>query len=145
VYVEQPRLDIPDIWCLIGAAVLVMPREVVDSLEPHLSSAGELLPMKVPGPDKFFALNILQDVDCIDEGSLSLETMNLRPGFITHRLPETGLFKVPLVDTTHIFHVERDDDDDSFMQRVLREQLTGISFEPVWSSRTGPRPVNLFV
>jgi len=143
VYVEEPRLQIPDIWRLIGAAVLTVSESTAQLLEPFLTSSGELLPLRLPGSGRLLALNVTRDVDCMDVASLSLETMSLKPEFIAHRLPESGLFKVPIVDTTQVFHLQRDDDEDTFMQRVLRERLRGISFELVWSTQAGAQAINL--
>ena len=145
IYVEKPRLEPPDIWHLVGAALLLMNEDVIAQLEPFVSRAGELLPFVVAGTDEeMFGLNILEDIDCLAPGSYSLDGLAAYPDFVEHRLPETGLFKVPILDTVDVFSVERSDDDDSFRRRVEANGLRGLSFCEVWSTTSGAQPVNLF-
>jgi hypothetical protein len=145
VYSDYPRLESPDIWHLVGAAVLVISTDVIDLLEPFISRAGELLPLVVSGTgEEVFALNVLEDIDCVSPGGYSDDDLNLSFDFLEHRLPESGLFKIPQCDTVLIFYVERDDDVDNLRQRVAHHGLSGVSFEPVWSSTSGARPINLF-
>jgi hypothetical protein len=145
VYVDGPRRERPDIWHLFGAAVLVMSESIVALLEPFVTGAGELLPLVVSGTDEeLLALNVLEVHDLIDPAAYSLDTLELYPHFLAHRLPESGLFKLPQTDTVDIFHLERVEDDDSFRARVERHALKGIEFQRVWSSKTGPEAMNLF-
>lgn len=145
IYIEQPRLEPPDIWHLGGAAVLVMDDSVIEQLEPFISVAGELLPLYISGSgERFNALNILRDIDCLEPGTFALDDLELYPTFLEHRLPETGLFKIPQLDTTEIFHVERADDDASFRSLVQERAFRGIEFDVVWSSRDGAASLNLF-
>lgn len=145
VYSDQPRLERPDIWHLVGVATMVMSADVVDQLEPWLAKAGELLPLVVSGTDEtVYAMNILVDVDCIEPAAYSLDDLELYPVFLEHRLPESGLFKIPQCDTVYMFCVERDDEEETFRGRIERRGLTGIEFQRVWSSVDGPLPINMF-
>jgi hypothetical protein len=146
VYVYEPRLEPPDIWHIVTAAVLVMSQSVVEALEPFISQAGELLPLRMVGSDdELYALNILRDFDCIDWTEADLDDLKLYPNFIPHRLPESGLLKVPPLDTAHIFYLERDEDGDSLRARIDQRELKGLTFEPVWSEVGGPVPINLML
>jgi hypothetical protein len=139
VYAYESRLDRPDIWHLFGAAVLVLDEEVVETLEPFVSMAGELLPLRrVPTQEELFALNVLGAIDCLAPGSWSDDDISIVPNFVEHRLPESGLLKVFPIDMADIFALERDDDEDSFRRRVERNGLRGLTFELVWSSSSGP-------
>jgi hypothetical protein len=144
VYSDHPRLERPDIWHLIGVATMVMDAGVVQQVEPWLIEAGELLPLVVSGTgETVYALNILQDVDCIDPVAFSLDEMRLQPVFLEHRLPESGLFKLPQVDTVDMFYVERDDEQETFRARIEERGLTGLDFQRVWSSEDGPARMNM--
>jgi hypothetical protein len=144
VYIDAPRLERPDFWHLVGAAVLVMDIKVMDLLEPHLSMAGELLPVIVSGStETLYALNILRDIDCLDPAHYVPCELSLRPYFLEHRLPESGLFKLPQTDATQMFLLERSDDADSFRRRVEQNKLRGIEFQRVWSSVDGPEDMDL--
>ena len=92
---------------------------------------------------EFFALNILKDIDCLNPDAIRVEELNIQPDFLPRRLPESGLFKVPHLDTTHIFYLERSDDPDSFIRTVDVNELTGLRFESVWNSAEGAAPINL--
>jgi hypothetical protein len=136
VYSPYPRRRKPDLWHLFGVAGIVIPAHLTMNLEPFLSKAGELLPLKSTNGD-FLLLNILEDIDCLDSFGSDLKAIPPRLSFIEHRLDETGLFKVPETDTADIYHVEREDDEDSFRKRIQALELTGLRFEPVWTSRQG--------
>jgi hypothetical protein len=145
VYSDQPLLERPDIWHLVGSTIMIMSKEVVELLEPFLSRAGELLPFVVSGSnEEVLGLNILKVVDCIDPRAYSLDDLQLYPAFLEHRLPESGLFKIPQLATGHVFYVERNDDEDSLRSRIARYGLRGANFDLVFSSSAGPVPINLF-
>jgi hypothetical protein len=72
VYTDVPELPEPDIWHLtsMGQALVVTP-PVVEKLEPFLTAAGELLPLRnhTGGRHEFLAYNalrVLVDRECID-------------------------------------------------------------------------------
>ena len=67
----------------------------------------------------------------------------LYPAFVADALGEPTLFRVSRLAAA-IFCLERDDREDSFQRRVERLGITGLLFDRVWSSVTGPEPVNLF-
>ena len=98
VYIEQPRLEQPSFWKLIGAAVIAMEDEVIDLVAEFIYPVGELLPLIESGTGrKFSALNILRDIDCLSPSAVQVESLTFTPDFLAHRLPESGLFKVPQV------------------------------------------------
>jgi hypothetical protein len=143
VYSDQPRLDRPDIWQLVGSAALVMGETVISQLEPCISSSGELLPLvDAKSGDTVLALNILRDIDCLDLDESSLDPIEPALAFLEHRLPESGLFKVPEFDTTDIFCLEREDDPESLRGRIARLGLRGVAFQLVWSNTEGPIRTN---
>ena len=139
VYIENPLLPRPAIWYLSGVGGPVMTEEVVDLLEPYLSVAGELLPVRMSGTaEELFILNVVDVVDALDPArSVTEDVIELFPYFVEHRLGETGLIKVPQL-LSQLFYVEHDYDEDSLRLRVERHGLTGIHFVTVWTSDAGP-------
>lgn len=146
VYADAPRLERPDIWCLAGAAVIVVPQSVGQELDSHLWATGELLALESRDFDEpLLLLNITRDVDCVDRGASTFDdalTMSL--SFHPDRLPESGLFKVPECDTTEVLYLERDSDGDPLRRRLAESGLRGPQFEPIWSSETGATKVDFF-
>ena len=145
VYSDRLRLVEPDIWSLVGAAVLVMFEATIELLEPHITTAGELLPLHVQGKDDpAFALNVLADINCLDQGATDFGDPSMRRlSFVEHRLPEDGLFKVPEYDTVDIYLLERGRQSGSFRSVIEQRGLTGISLVPVWSTTDGTIPYDL--
>jgi hypothetical protein len=91
-------------------ATIVASAEVTHELASFLVPVGELLPLRMSGTnEELLALNILRDVDCINPSAYNLEALELYTDFLEHRLPESGLFKIPQVDEIEIFYLERDD------------------------------------
>jgi hypothetical protein len=129
VYVDQLRLEVPDIWTLVGAAVLIFDERIEELLGPELYRVGELLPIFYQG-QRLRLLNILLDINCLDPTRRDWEVEPEPYVFIEHRLPESGLFKVPETDTAEILCVERDDDvEPSFRHLVARYELSGLQFQ----------------
>lgn len=145
IYSDRPRLAKPDIWHLFGAAVMVMFEPTIESLQPFVAQAGELLPLKITDTgETAFALNVLDDIDCLDKKESQLDDPTRRfLSFAEHRLPEEGLFKVPEYDTVDIYVVEWGDDDRSFRRAIETNALQGISLTPIWSTKTGVIPFDL--
>lgn len=103
IYSHQPRLERPSFWHLFGTAVIVMDQEVIDLVGQFIYPVGELLSLRESGTnEQFYALNILRDIDCLNPHAYRIDELDVRPDFIPHRLDESGLFKVPQLDTTHI-------------------------------------------
>ena len=126
--------------------MIVMDGDVIDLAADFVHPAGELLPLREAGTDReFFALNILKDIDCLNPEAIHVEELEIRPDFLPRRLPESGLFKVPHLDITHIFCLERSDDQRSFISTVEVNELTGLRFEPIWNSTQGAAPINLMI
>lgn len=65
LYVDQPRLRVPDIWRIVGCAGLLFEPRLVEHLDVILGTAGELLPIPYKG-NSYLLLNILQNIDCLD-------------------------------------------------------------------------------
>jgi hypothetical protein len=144
VYSDQPHLVEPDIWYHTDTYLPVMSDEVVEQLEPFISRAGELLPLVVSETgETVYMLNVLVVRNAVEPGAYNVDDLSLYPRFIEHRLPDTGLFKLPQL-TAKIFYVEREDDEDTLIQRLENGGLRGMSFIPVWSSSEGPASLNLF-
>ena len=145
VYSPYPRLKRPDTWDLAGTAAFAMDEHTVDLLEPHITQAGELLPLNfMPNGEQLLLLNVLQDVDCLDSSRSVLDSLELVVEFVEHRLPGEGLFKVPELDTTQIFVLESSERTSSFRHKVAHHDLAGVGFEAVWSDERGAIPSNLF-
>jgi hypothetical protein len=89
------------------------------------------------------AINVLRVINCIPNEAATTDPLDLPPAFVNHRLPETGLFRIPQLPTTHLFSVERADEPDSFRRRFVDLGLTGIEFVRVWSSETGAEDLGL--
>jgi hypothetical protein len=144
VYSDMPRLKAPDLWHLVGVATIVMSLEVVEELAAFLHPVGELLPLRMSGTGEgLLALNILRDVDCLNLERYRDAELEVWTDFVPHRLPESGLFKVPQVDRVEIFYLERSDDGETLRARISENDYHGIIFEPVWSSDGDVEPINL--
>lgn len=144
VYSDAPRLEVPTFWHLIGVATIVVTPDIATEFERFFVPAGELLPLRLSGTGiEFFALNILNDVDCLNPAAYDLDDLELYTDFLEHRLPESGLFKIPQVDEVEIFYLERLGDEHSFKDLVEENGYRGITFEPVWSNDGSIRPVNI--
>lgn len=144
VAIHSRKLRRPDVWHLAGAAVLVFEPAALSKLNPHVSAAGELLPLVLgPHGEKVFALNITRDVDCLNTGESLLGPVRWRLEFAEQLLPASGLFKVPQADAVLVLCLERSDDPDSFRKCFLANGMVGLEFEPVWSSLEGARPFSL--
>ena len=144
IYSDQPHLEEPDIWYHTATHLPVMSREVVDKLEPFISQAGELLPLTVSDSgETVYMLNVLVVRNAVEPDAYSVDQLWLYPRFIEHRLPDTGLFRLPQLAAA-LFYVERDDDTDTLRGRLDERELTGMSFIPVWSTSEGAAELNLF-
>lgn len=144
VYSDSPRLEAPDIWHLVGVATIVVSPDVASELASFFIPVGELLPLRMSGTnEELLALNVLRDVDCLNPAAYKLEDLELYTDFVEHRLPESGLFKIPQIDEVEIFYLERDDDASSLREVIDGGGYTGITFEPVWSNDGAVQPVNV--
>jgi hypothetical protein len=145
VYIDSQRLERPSFWKLWGPSTIAMDASVVDLLGHHLYPVGELLPLyESRTREEFYALNITPDVDCVDPKAYSLNDLVLYPEFLPHRLPESGLFKIPQLVDTDTFYIECDDDQETFRGEIFRHELTGLRFNPIWTSSGGAAAINLF-
>jgi hypothetical protein len=128
---DAPRLEVPDIWHLLGSAAFVMSSGVVERLAGFLHPVGELLPVRVVGAsDSFEVLNILRDVNCLNPEADRIDDLEIYSDFVEHRLPESGLFKIPQLDTVDIFYLERTGDDDTLQNALDCNGYSGLRFEP---------------
>jgi hypothetical protein len=144
VYSDMPRLEAPDLWHLVGPAAFVMTAATAELLGEFLHPAGELLPVRVAGTDEpFVVLNILRDIDCLNPDGYRIDDLEVYSDFIEHRLPESGLFKVPQLDDVFIFCLERSDDERTLRETLDHHGLTGLRFEPIWASDGSITPTNL--
>jgi hypothetical protein len=144
VYVEQPRLEAPDFWHLFGVGTFVMKPRLAETLGAFLHPVGELLPLRLSGANEtLLALNILRDIDCLNPSAVDIDSLEVYSDFVPHRLPVSGLFKVPPVDRVHIFYLERSDDPASLRTVIETNRYRGLRFDPIWSSDGSIAPVNL--
>lgn len=135
VEVEGRTTAYPDIWRLSGAAGLVMGASATQALEPWLSHVAELLPLVFGGVRLWF-VNILRVVDCLDYDSSMIAVGTQSLCFVEDRLPESGLFKVPDLSTSHIFTC--DVGGGGFAEQCRAQGLEGLVFSDVWTSHEGP-------
>src|SRR4029077_9984253 len=92
------------------------------------------LPLRLSGSNEtFLALNILRDIDCLNPDAYRINDLEVYTDFIAHRLPESGLFKIPQVDHLQIFYLERDDDEETLREAIERHGFSGLSFRPGWA------------
>lgn len=142
VYSPEPLLRRPDFWHLVGCYGLVVDARALDTAEPYLLAAGELLPLPF-GNELLHISNVTGVYDCIDTDSAERSatgTEITRYPFIEHRIPETTLFKIPETVATEMFCAsfgERDPELD-FKFVVEHHRLTGLRFEEVWNDDVGP-------
>jgi hypothetical protein len=143
----QLELEEPDIWFLGGAFTIAMSHPTVDRLEPFLTDAGELIPLTMAGSgEELLALNVLRKPDCLDDEESVIDSLGFSLAFFPSRLPADGLFKVRPggLAMTETFLAETRDSAASFRPRVTGLGLSGLAFEPIWSSVSGPAIVSFF-
>jgi hypothetical protein len=144
IYSDQPNLEEPDVWYHTATHLPVMDLDVINALEPFISEVGELLPLVVSETgETVYMLNVLVVRNSIEPHAYSVDDLLLYPRFAEHRLPDSGLFRLPQLAGA-LFYVERDDDNDTLMRRLRNRGFRGISFIPVWSTSEGPADLNLF-
>jgi len=132
VFNYRPRHEEPDFWALAGTTTFAMTAQLTESLGGFLHPIGELLPIRFIGRDEeFVPLNVTNAVDCLDP---EFGHTHQSARFVEHRLPGSGLFKVPQLDRETLY-LERDDDDERLRECIDERGLRGLVFTPVWSSR----------
>jgi hypothetical protein len=145
IYVDDPKLKEPDIWTLVGSAVLIVDSAVKMKLDLSVEFACESLPIKYHDRD-LELLNITSAINCLDRGASHLESDDDYSDdddeqyvFIEHRLPEPGLFKVPETATAEVFCVQYSDaPSEGFKSAVEARGFTGLAFQLVWDIESGP-------
>jgi hypothetical protein len=139
------RLPQPGVWGLAGLSALIFDPHTLGLLEPHLSASGELLPVQRRDTgQEFQLLNVTRLVSCIDPKFSVLGPVDWRLSFREADLPARGLFRISENGVAHILYVEPDGDTDSLRERVRRHELTGLEFQPIWSSEKGPNWFSMF-
>jgi len=141
VYSENVRLPEPDIFAVSGTWRYAMTAETRERLGMTVEYMTEFLPLG-PQRDDLLLLNVLHNVNCLDAERSDVDCIFKRYVFLEHRLSESALFQVPETDSVDTLLLERDDDDEPGLRSIVEHDgLTGISFELVWSSLTGPHVV----
>jgi hypothetical protein len=142
VYSYQPRLREGDFWDFglggVGAAFAVRP-EALETVEYHLSFAGELLPLPYQGRE-FVVANITECIDALDHDATTWvydergKRHDVRaPVFRLDRLG-WNLFKVPETAITRIYCWQDDPEAaEQFKSCVEIEGLTGLRFKELYS------------
>jgi hypothetical protein len=143
VYSYQPRLREGDFWDFglggVGAAFAVRP-EALETVEYHLSFAGELLPLPYQGRE-FVVANITECIDALDHDATTWvhdergKRHDVRaPVFRLDRLG-WSLFKVPETAITRIYCWQDDPEAaEQFKSCVEIEGLTGLRFKELYST-----------
>jgi hypothetical protein len=144
VWRPYPKRERPDFWMLAGVAAIAFAPETAEELGEFLHPVGELLPVYERDTEEpFLVLNILRDVDCLNPAAYAIDDLEIFTEFIEHRLPDSGLFKIPQVDSIEIFSVERDDDEGSLSEVIEHRGYRGVHLLPVWTSDGTVQPINL--
>jgi hypothetical protein len=134
------ELQEPDIWSATGFEGVVVEERLTPLIE-EIGVEGQFLPITVPGR-RFRALNITALVDCLDGGA-SYPPGRAHGGipreyvFVRERVPNTPLFKIPQTAAGEVLCVESDETA-GFKGLVEAHELTGVIFDPLWSSTEGP-------
>ncbi len=67
----------------------------------------------------------------------------LAPAFIADELGHALTF-FRVEGLSRIFVLDQNEANDSLLRRIKARGLTGVASEPVWSSASGPRDINLY-
>ena len=136
----NPLKPEPDFWgCNIDGAIVIHPR-AQELLGMFLERAGEILPIKHKGVT-YFALNILQVWDCVDEdksewykSASTGERFRVKvPFFVPQHFEASTLFKIPTRETTIYCWEGNKDPEEEFKACVEKNKLTGLRFDLVWT------------
>jgi len=150
---ESPEADFSGVVPVSEGAFAVRPEAFRhQDLEMFLGLAGELLPLPYDGRE-FKLLNVTDCVDALDwdqtikkatgiEGAGYPRSTNIdQPRFHLDRL-RGQIFKIPEHATSTIYYWERSTDDPSeqFRRSCERTGLTGLRFQPIYSTPADEPP-----
>jgi hypothetical protein len=142
-YIEKPLVPKPDFFWPGGSAV-VCNEKARDLAGEAMEMSGELLPIRVEGEkSKYWIYNITNTINVVDAEKSKWEElltgsgnrMLVKPAFIPSRFGEETIFKIPEDRGARMYCVEftGDPDEGEFKAVVEHYQLTGLSFELVWT------------
>lgn len=145
VYSDQPLLERPDFWQLIGCPTgIVVHPSILEIVGPLLLSAGELLPL--PYREMMFRLcNVTKVYDCLDASASLRDADDVITGFVfyEHRLPDEQLFKIAddHYRMVQLLTIERGPGHETNFKSFVEQQgLSGLVFRELWNSNEGPLP-----
>ena len=141
VYVQNPKLE-PGDFCNFAPGALVARPSGLEVVQDLFERAGELVPLAL-GQERLTLLNVVECVNCLDEGASTLRYGY--PGrtpigveqyeFHVDRLSESTLFKIPQTSRAEVLTVEGlKDAHDEFKPVVERAGLRGLEFDLLWES-----------
>ena len=105
---------------------------------------GELLPVRVEREKgKFFVYNVTNCINAVDDDGSKWETLSsghrqlIKPSFLSERLSELSIFKIPEDFGQTIYCLERsgDPEDGEFKALAEYNNLTGLAFKLIWSEK----------
>jgi len=142
VYIENPKIKAKNFYGFF-LGTLVFDSKALEIFQTIFEMCGEILPLQVERGPKLFLLNIL---DC--RNGLDYDTTKwayyedgskgriIKFGFHPERvINESSIFKIPEVAKTRIFtHSGKKNEEDEFYTLYHKHNLTGLTFEEVYSS-----------
>lgn len=142
-YVINPFLKRCDIAPLLGNVLWGRTSILEDPvLYNHIHDAGEVLPIKI-GSEDGFLLNVLNcgNVLNVEESKWRVNPVTQSRGslqnhvFHPHRLPRSGLFKIPETCKSEILVVTHPNNclEDDFYLWYLHKGYNGLVFSELWS------------
>lgn len=127
---------------------LVFDETVFQLMGDLLGMAGEIFPLQVEGASQLYILNPTLRYDALDEtkyvpqGEIDGEPYGIKQyAFLSDALGKSSLFYLSNFDQELIFDQGplfaisgRQSEDDDFINRYLKNELTGLSMEELWSN-----------
>jgi hypothetical protein len=140
IFVSNPSLPKPDVTGLFALPLLVFRPGAVERMIFVIQAAGELLPLPV-GDEELQVLNVTTVVDCLDPdrskwaiGKSGTRLWVERHEFLTRRLPESTLFRIPEA-SSQVFTISgRWSREEEFKPLYEDLGLFGLRFTEVWRS-----------
>lgn len=141
VYVQNPKLEAGDFFNFAPGALVAGPSAFA-AVGSVLERAGELLPL-VGTEGEYLALNVLECVNCLDQGATEFRRSPrtgerigiVRYEFHADRLDESSIFKIPETSRGEVLVYEGlKDPEDEFKHLVEAAGLKGLVFELIWES-----------
>jgi hypothetical protein len=105
-------------------------------------TAGEILPIKLEGGEKLYALNILECINMLNSKETTYDIYDngengriINYSFYPNRISESSIFKIPETSRVDIFtYTGVHDESDEFFYLYKKLGLTGLVFEELYST-----------